>query len=157
MKNCPLKTHRDFCLLLVLFVINHVQIESTNLGGEITVNTTLGRNDSAYIVSQDLVVTENATLTIEPGVQLHFKAGVALQVKGSLQAKGNSTARITFSKLPTNVSTSVVNLNVTYPYREGIRLSDGKNYLVGRLEIFVRGQWGTVCSTWLEMRDVLVS
>ena len=142
-------------LLLLLFVIQLA--ESASLGGDVTVDTTLTLNGSAYVVSQDLVVAENTTLTIQPGVKLHFKAGVALQVKGSLQAKGNSHGRIVFSKIPSNTSVNVDDLNVTDPYNDGIRLSAGKNYRIGRVEIFVRGQWGTVCRDSFDIKDAQVS
>ncbi|KAL9960883.1 hypothetical protein ACROYT_G034389 [Oculina patagonica] len=144
-------------LLLPLVLVIQL-VESASLGGDITVNTTLTVNGSAYVVSQDLVVAENATLTIQPGVQLHFDVGVALKVKGSLQAKGNSRQRIVFSKIPTNISVDVDDLKVTAPYyNDGIRLSGGKNYRVGRLEIFVRGQWGTVCLDSFDIKDAQVA
>ncbi|XP_078343101.1 uncharacterized protein LOC144628871 isoform X1 [Oculina patagonica] len=155
MENYPPVIRRIIYLLLLLLVMQRV--ESASLGGDITVDTTLTLNGSAYVVSQDLVVAENATLTIQPGVKLHFKAGVALQVKGSLQAKGNSHGRIVFSKIPTNLSVNVDDLNVTAPYNDGIRLSGGKNYRVGRLEIFVRGQWGTVCRDSFDIKDAQVA
>ena len=143
------------CLLLLLFVTKRA--ESASLGGDITVDTTLTLNGSAYLVSEDLAVAENTTLTIQPGVKLYFKAGVALQVRGSLQAKGNSHGRIVFSKIPTNTSINVDDLNVTDPYNNGTRLSGGKNYRIGRLEIFVRGQWGTVCRDSFDIKDAQVS
>ena len=155
MENYSPVIRRIIDLLLLLLVTQRV--ENTSIGGEITVDTTLTLNGSAYFVSQDLVVTENATLTIQPGVQLHFKAGVALQVKGFLQAKGNSNGRIVFSKIPTNNSVNVDDLNVTAPYNNGIRLIGGKHYRVGRLEIFQRGQWGTVCHDSFDINDARVS
>ncbi|KAL9960879.1 hypothetical protein ACROYT_G034385 [Oculina patagonica] len=155
MENYSPVIRRFIYLLLLLLVIQRV--ESASLGGDITVDTTLTVNGSAYVVSQDLVVAENATLTIQPGVQLHFKAGVALQVKGSLQAKGNSLGRIVFSKIPTNTSVNVDDLNVTAPYDDGICLSGGKNYREGRLELFVRGQWGTVCNDSFDIKDAQVA
>ncbi len=145
-----------YLLVPLLLVIQYV--ESASLGGDITVDTTLTQNGSAYVVSQDLVVAENATLTIQPGVQLHFDVGVALQCKGSLQAKGNSRERIVFTKTPTNISVNVDDLNVTAPYyNDGIRLSGGKNYREGRLEILVRGRWGTVCPDSFDIKDAQVS
>ena len=156
MENYSPVIRRIIDLLLLLLITQRV--ENTSIGGDITVDTTLTLNGSAYFVSQDLVVTENATLTIQPGVQLHFKAGVALQVKGSLQAKGNSNGRIVFSKIPTNNSVNVDDLNVTAPYNNrSIRLIGGKNYRVGRLEIFQRGQWGTVCDDRFDINDARVS
>ena len=144
-------------IYLLMFLIVTQRVENASIGGDITVDTTLPLNGSAYVVSQDLVVAENATLTIEPGVQLHFKPGVALQVKGSLQAKGNSNGRIVFSKIPTNSSVNLDDLNVTAPYNNGTRLVGGKNYKVGRLEIFQRGQWGTVCRDSFDINDARVS
>ena len=155
MENYSLVVRRIIYLLLFLIVTQHV--ENASIGGDITVDTTLSLNGSAYVVSQDLVVAVNATLTIEPGVQLHFKPGVALRVKGSLQAKGNSNGRIVFSKIPTNSLVNVDDLNVTAPYNSGIRLVGGKNYRVGRLEIFLREQWGTVCHDSFDINDARVS
>ncbi|KAJ7370757.1 hypothetical protein OS493_030188 [Desmophyllum pertusum] len=146
---------RRIIYLLSLLIIRRVT--SASLGGDITADTTLTLNGSAYVVSQDVVVAENATLTIEPGVNMHFKAGVLLQVKGSLQAKGTSRDRIVFSKVPTNTSANVDDLNVTEPYNDGMRLSDGKNYRVGRLEIFLNGQWGTVCRDRFDIKDAQVA
>jgi len=128
-------------IIFLLLLLVTQRVENTSIGGDITVDTILLLNGSAYVVSQDLVIAKNATLTIEPGVQLLFKVGVALQVKGSLQAKGNSNGRIVFSKLPTNSSVVLYDLNVTAPYNNGTRLIGGRNYRTGRLEIFQRGQW----------------
>lgn len=146
---------RGIISLLLLFVTQ--RIESASLGGDITIDTTLTTNGSAYVVYKDLVVAENATLTIQSGVQLHFNAGVALQVRGSLQAKGNARDRVIFTKIPTNSSVNVDDLNVTAPYNDGIRLSGGKNYRVGRLEIFLKGRWGTVCHDSFDIKDAQVS
>ncbi len=144
-------------IISLLVLIIQDRVGSTSLEGDITADTNLTLNGSPYVVSQDLVVAENATLTIQPGVQLHFDAGVALKVKGSLQAKGNSRERIVFTKTPTNGSVNVDNFNVSAPYNDGIRLSDGNSYRVGRLEIFLDGQWGTVCDDSWDMRDAEVN
>ena len=144
-------------IISLLLLIIQDRVGSTSLGGDIIADTNLTLNGSPYVVSQDLVVAENTTLTIQPGVQLHFDAGVGLQVKGALQAKGNPRERIVFTKTQTNSSGNLDDLNVTAPYNEGIRLSDGHNYRVGRLEIFLRGQWGTVCDNWWHMSDTQVN
>ena len=146
---------RRFIYLFVLLIAQGV--ESASIGGDITVNTNLTRYGSPYVVTQDLTVADNAVLTIQPGVELHFHAGVAFQVKGSLQAKGNSRERIIFRKIPTNITVNVDDLNVTSPYNDGIRLRGGKNYRVGRLEIFLRGSWGTVCHDSFDIKDAQVN
>ena len=133
------------------------RLESASLGGDIKVNTNLTQDGSPYTIIQDLVVVENATLTIQPGVELHFQAGVALQVKGLLEAKGNWQSKIVFRKIPSNKTVNVDDLNVTSLYNDGIRLRGGKNYRTGRLEIFLRGKWGTVCHDSFDIKDAQVS
>ena len=141
--------------LLLLLVTR--QVDSASLGGPITVNTNLTRDNSPYVVAQDFVVADNASLYIRPGVELHFHVGVAFQIKGSLQAKGSAREKIVFRKIPTNRTVNVDDLNVTSPYNDGIRLRGGKNYRVGLLEIFLRGSWGTVCDDAFDIKDAQVS
>lgn len=146
---------RRFIFVLLLLIARRTA--SASLGGDIKVNTNLTQDGSPYTINQDLVVAENATLTIQPGVELHFHAGVALQVKGLLEAKGNSQRKIVFRKIPSNKTVNVDDLNVTSPYNDGIRLRGGKNYRTGRLEIFLRGNWGTVCHDSFYIKDAQVS
>ena len=146
---------RRFIFVLLLLIARRTA--SASLGGDIKVNTNLTQDGSPYTINQDLVVAENATLTIQPGVELHFHAGVALQVKGLLEAKGNSQRKIVFRKIPSNKTVNVDDLNVTSPYNDGIRLRGGKNYRTGRLEIFLRGNWGTVCHDSFDIKDAQVS
>ena len=133
-------------IIFLLFFIIQDRVASTSLGGDITVDTNLTLTGSPYVVSQDLVVAENATLTVHPGVQLHFETGVALRVKGSLQAKGNPRERINFTK-------SMVNNT----YNDGIRLRDGNSSKEGRLEIFTRGEWMPACDNRWNMKTAEVT
>ena len=133
-------------IIFLLLLIVQDRVASTSLGGDITADTNLTLNGSPYLVSQDLIVAENATLTVQPGVQLHFAAGVALRVKGSLQAKGNPRERIVFTKSP-----------VKNTYNDGIRLTDGNSSEEGRLEIFLSGQWMPVCDNPWDMRNAEVT
>lgn len=63
----------------------------------ITVNTTL--SEPCYNVTSDLTVSNNATLTINPGVKLVFSAGIGLDIDtdGVLLAVGTAQAPITFT------------------------------------------------------------
>ncbi len=63
----------------------------------ITVNTTL--SEPCYNVTSDLSVSNNATLTINPGVKLVFSAGVGFDIDtdGVLLAVGTAQAPITFT------------------------------------------------------------
>ena len=141
--------------MLLLLIARHS--ESASLGGDIKVYTNLTQDGSPYMINLDLAVAENATLTIQPGVELHFQAGIALQVKGLLEAKGNWQRKIVFRKIPSNKTMNVDDVNVTSLYNDGIRLRGGKNYRIGRLEIFLRGSWGTVCHDSFDMNDAQVS
>ena len=140
-------------LLLLLFLQSSAQ--RSLIGGNITVNTNLTLNGSPYVVSEDIVVAENVTLTIQPGVELQFDPGVGLHVKGSLQAKGNSHEKIVFKRV--NGSADAQNINGTWFIinKNRIRLSDGNNRM-GRLEIYLNGRWGTVCDDGFDMRDTQV-
>ena len=127
-------------IIISLLLLEIAQgVESSSIGGDITVNTNLTQNGSPYVVTQDLTVAGNAVLTIQPGVELHFHAGVALHVKGLLQLKGNPRKRIILRKIPTSRALNADDLNATAPVTGGIRLRDGKNHRAGRLEIFLRG------------------
>ena len=128
-------------------------VASSSIGGNVTVNTNLTLNGSPYVVSEDITVAKNATLTIQPGVELQFDPGVILHVKGSLQAKGNSREGIVFRKRYRSLGSAD---NVTWFYNNGTRLSGGPNCRTGRLEIFLNGRWGTVCNDGWDMRDTQV-
>jgi len=141
-------------LPLFLLLAEQNRVEGSSIGGNITVNTNLTLHGSPYVVSQDIVVRENATLTLQPGVELHFYPGVSLHVKGSLQATGTSDREIVFRKIPSNISVNEDDVNVTY--NDGIRLSGGPNYRTGRLEIFLNKRWGTVCDDGWDIRDTQV-
>lgn len=143
-------------LCLLLFLVAR-RVAGASLGGDIKVNTKLTLNGSPFVVTQDVVVGDNATLTIEPGVELQIQAGVAFKIKGLVLAKGTSNKKVVFRKIPTNKTVNVDDLNVTSPYNDGIRLRGGQNYRVGRLEIFLRGSWGTVCDDWFDIKDAQVS
>lgn len=154
MANYQLLIQRIITLLLLII---QDMVGSTSLRGDIVVDTNLTLNGSPYVVSQDLVVAVNATLTVQPGVQLHFDAGVGLRVKGSLHAEGNSRERIGFTRIPIKSSANMDNTTI---YNNGIRLRDGNSYRDGRLEIFLKGlygEWGTVCRHNWDMRDAEVN
>jgi subtilisin family serine protease len=65
------------------------------LSGIITEDLTL-YPDREYLVSGNLVIGQDATLTIMPGVKLYFSDNTALKIDGFLIANGNKTERIYF-------------------------------------------------------------
>ena len=73
----------------------------TQVSGTIYDNTTWTIANSPYIVSSEVIILANATLTIEPGVSVvsNFLVGgkAMFQVRGNLIAKGTPDNRITFN------------------------------------------------------------
>ena len=65
--------------------------------GLITENTTWTMAGSPYTVVGRTIVSSMATLTIEPGVVVKFKAGRYLQINGALDARGTAAEMITFT------------------------------------------------------------
>ncbi len=71
----------------------------------ISVSTNWSKDNSPYILQNDIVVSRGAVLTIEPGVEVRFAASTAgkvgsgpnLVVQGGLRAVGNSTSPISFA------------------------------------------------------------
>ena len=74
-------------------VVNGVEI-----GGMITENTTL-YPDVHYIVTKNLMVSDDVTLTIKPGTVLKFKggSGITLAKNANLECTGNPDSLITFT------------------------------------------------------------
>ncbi|NNL22524.1 MAG: right-handed parallel beta-helix repeat-containing protein [Ignavibacteriaceae bacterium] len=62
-----------------------------------TVFGVLSKSDSPFLVSENLNVEENETLTIESGVLIFFKDGVSFNVNGKLDAIGTKDFPITFT------------------------------------------------------------
>lgn len=87
-------------LLLTGFV--HAQ---TYVSGGIYNNTTWTKANSPYIVTDQLVLFPDYTLTIEPGVTIKFDDSVGLECRGKLVAIGMATDSISFTS---NVAAPVV-------------------------------------------------
>ena len=118
------------------------------VNGTIIGNRTFKPADGPYLVTSELVVAQNATLTIEAGSEVVFVPTVGLRVHGSLHARGAYSNKITFRALPCNETVLCNNTNLDRFYNPGIRLVGGTSYSNGRLEIQRNGQWGTICSYW---------
>lgn len=69
----------------------------TRVDGSISSNTTWRTSNSPYLVTENIMVFEGATLTIEPGVTIWFEDTFGLQVMGTLVARGTSDQPIVFS------------------------------------------------------------
>lgn len=79
---------------------------ATNVSSDIVADTTWTPANSPYVVTtQTVSVRNDATLTVEPGVEVRFEAGSQLQVRdgGQLYAIGTATQPITFTSNITQV------------------------------------------------------
>jgi len=70
---------------------------ATYIEGDITQDTVWTLTDSPFVVSKDVTVFSNATLTIEPGVEVRFGGNFRLIVNGRLLATGTQDNMITFT------------------------------------------------------------
>jgi hypothetical protein len=71
-------------------------VNATYVEGPITQDTIWTRVDSPFVVSNDITVYSNATLTIESGVEVRFGGPFSLIISGILYANGTEKA-ITFT------------------------------------------------------------
>jgi hypothetical protein len=71
-------------------------VDATYVEGAIIQDTVWTLVDSPFVVSKDVTVYQNATLTIEPGVEVKFGGDFALNISGRLYANGTSKT-ITFT------------------------------------------------------------
>jgi parallel beta-helix repeat protein len=76
-------------------------VKATYVEGFITQDTIWTLVDSPFVVSKDIIISEGATLTIEPGVEVRFGGFFNLTVEGRLIAEGlaNKMIRFTSNKL----------------------------------------------------------
>ena len=84
----------------------------TSLAGVLTGDKLhLTEENSPYIVESDCLVSEDATLVIDPGVEIRFASGVddngntklySISVSGSIEARGTAEKKILFTKADSN-------------------------------------------------------
>lgn len=53
--------------------------------------------DNPYNVTSSLLIPSGETLTIQEGVKIYFKKGLAIKVKGNIVVKGSSSKKVIFS------------------------------------------------------------
>jgi parallel beta-helix repeat protein len=94
-----------FSLLLIIifgiFTFTHSMFFSaasaTYIEGNIIQDTVWTLTDSPFVVSKPITVYPNATLTIEPGVEVRFGGNFEINVAGTLIAAGTQDNMITFT------------------------------------------------------------
>ncbi len=117
------------------------------LSGRLFESITLKASHSPYIVTSDLTVLDNVTLSIEAGVTVKVSPGMSILVAGTLQAHGTSAKQIIFTvKEPASS-----NENSRLP----VRLMDGDFPWEGRAEVFYNKSWKPIStSNNMQMRNI---
>ena len=129
-------------LLVCLTLVHCAKATYHEINGSVSRNQTFTYADGPYLVTSDLVISQNASVFIEAGAEFLVVPNVGVHVQGTLLAKGTTSQRITFRAMSCNETKFC---NSTKLYNSGIRLVDGSSYKNGRLELERNGQWGGVC------------
>lgn len=82
---------------LIFLGVQSTLISQTNVSGGIYSNTTWTMSGSPYIVTGNVVVFDNVTLTIDPGVAVKFNDATGMEIRGTLAAIGTVTDTISFT------------------------------------------------------------
>jgi len=93
----PTKILIKYILYLFINLNALVLYSQTPINGIIDSEIGLILSESPYLVENNLVITPNGQITIEPGVEVRFENGIKLEVRGTLLATGNSTDSINFT------------------------------------------------------------
>jgi parallel beta-helix repeat protein len=92
------------CLFFLGMVQQALAVGPTYVRDAISASTTWTKDNSPYVIQNDIVIAKGAILSIEPGVEVQLTAvangkvgsGPNLVVQGGLKAVGNSTTPISF-------------------------------------------------------------
>ncbi|XP_050535824.1 protein bark beetle [Daktulosphaira vitifoliae] len=112
-------------------------------GGIVTDQHRLKAEKSPYVILNNVIVEDTGELIIDPGVTLKFTPKTGITVKGSIKAYGDAyrkivmTSSMDFEDIDENLHQSSIN----------IRLVDGSSVLSGRLQLFVKGAWRSICTS----------
>jgi parallel beta-helix repeat protein len=101
-----MKQPLSFLFGLIFMATSQVVLAAgpTYVKDPIAVSTNWTKDNSPYVIQNDIVVAKGAVLSLEPGVEVHFTtpangkvgSGTNLVIQGGLRAVGNSTTPISF-------------------------------------------------------------
>ncbi|XP_028399971.1 uncharacterized protein LOC114523292 [Dendronephthya gigantea] len=122
----------------------HTHFNQSQIGGYVHFSLNLTAVNSPYVVMNDLIISQNATLDIEPGVQLYFKPHIGLLVLGNIIARGTTNEKITFCSLENKCEKRS---------QSRVRLFGGDYEHKGKVEVLVDGIWQSVCFSYFSSND----
>ena len=116
-----------FIGIMVIFFHNHAI--AVEVGGNIAEHTTWTKDNSPYVFTSTVQILENATLVIEPGVEIRMFENYNLNIGGELIAIGTEIDRIVFTSF--NGSTNI-NADINFLDSAKDAIVDSKtNYISG--------------------------
>ena len=78
-------------LYLIISLTNQAQ---TNVTGNIFSNTTWTQLNSPYIIKNDIIIYQGATLTVQSGVEIKIDNGFKIDLRGNLTLSGSASDSI---------------------------------------------------------------
>jgi parallel beta-helix repeat protein len=89
------------CISTLIITSDHIEytqaLSGTKVSGNINLNTTWTNKSDPYIVTGNIIILDNATLTIDPGVDIRFRGFFKIKVEGIIKAIGSETDPIIFT------------------------------------------------------------
>ena len=136
---------RFFCLALAIFFYVAV-VPTSGIIADIYEDHTISLQNETLEINHTVNIHKNATLTIEPGVNIMFRGNGSLTIHGNLVANGTETSPIDLSSEmdQDHAGEEIIASSGYYGFLT-LRLVDGNGFSTGRLEILHEGVWGTVC------------
>lgn len=93
-----------FLIMFFVFITASSPAMATDVSGTISSDETWTLANSPYVVTSNLLVEVDVTLTIDPGVVVQFSGNYAILIEGILLASGTSADPITFTSGDSNPS-----------------------------------------------------
>lgn len=137
------------CIIIAFLLFWSQHGEATYVSGHITSDTTWNASGNPYIVKDHVWVDEGVNLSIEPDVVIKFDGYYTFYVDGNLNAIGNQTYDIIFTRNELNPSVTdwqgikikqngrahIENCNISYPYY-GVFIEQSSNDIIMNTDIF---------------------